>query len=129
MIKKCDQRPSAAPGSREADPVAGSAFSLGPGQAANDPDALSDALSANSAPPTVSRHEQSLRGIALFQTALEKGNMTAAASALKHLSDLHGLGRAGGGAEGAGAVGNAPDAALTALSDGELDALIQRLSA
>ena len=71
----------------------------------------------------VSLEEQTARGIALFQVALAKGNLTAAATALKHLSELHGLNRPKDDTAGVA------ETALDQLSDGQLEALIAELSA
>lgn len=101
MIKKSDRAPNAAPKTLQADPDSGSAFLLEKAD--------------------VSVEQQSLRGIELFKAALANGNLTAAASALKHLSELHGLNRPKESAEGA------YESTLAGLSDDELDALITEL--
>ncbi len=91
------------PSSTQADPDSGSAFLLEQAD--------------------VSLEQQSLRGIDLFKAALANGNLTAAASALKHLSELHGLNRPKDQSEAAQA------GALAALSDEALDRLIADLRA
>ena len=99
MIKKSDRGAKAAPNTSQADPVPGSAFLL---EAAD-----------------VSVEQQSLRGIDLFKAALANGNLTAAASALKYLSELHGLNRPKEGSE------SAQEGVLAGLSDAALEALIE----
>lgn len=103
MIENSVRDAKPRPTSSQADPGSGSAFLLDPSD--------------------VSVEQQSLRGIELFKAALANGNLTAAASALKHLSELHGLNRPKDAGDGA------PSGALAALSDEELDALIKELGA
>lgn len=111
MIKKSDRGAKAIPPTSQADPGSGSAFLL-------------EAVPlSSSAAADVSVEQQSLRGIELFKAALANGNLTAAASALKHLSELHGLNRPKDGAEGS------KTEALAELSDEELDTLIDELLA
>ena len=105
MIKNCDRSADAASNKSQAEPDPGSAFLLSQTQ---EPHSGVD-LAA-----------QSQRAIELFQAALDKGNMTAAASALKHLSDLHGLGKGDRTTPEAGE--------LSGYTDAELDALIQSLT-
>lgn len=111
MIKKSDRGAAAIPPTSQADPGSGSAF------------LLEVAPLSSSVPADVSIEQQSQRGIELFKAALANGNLTAAASALKHLSELHGLNRPKDGIDGSKAD------ALAELSDGELDALIDELLA
>ena len=103
MIEHSVRDAKAVPRSTQADPDSGSAFLLEQAD--------------------VSLEQQSLRGIDLFKAALANGNLTAAASALKHLSELHGLNRPKDQSEAAQA------GALAALSDEALDGLIAELRA
>ena len=103
MIENSVRDAKAVPRSTQADPDSGSAFLL---EAAD-----------------VSVEQQSLRGIDLFKAALANGNLTAAASALKHLSELHGLNRPKEGSE------SAQEGVLAGLSDAALEALIEELQA
>lgn len=103
MIENSVRDAEAVPTSSQADPGSGSAFLLEQAD--------------------VSVEQQSLRGIELFKAALANGNLTAAASALKHLSELHGLNRPKDAGE------SVHSGSLAALSDEELDALIADLGA
>ena len=103
MIENSVRDAKAVPRSTQADQDSGSAFLLEQAD--------------------VSLEQQSLRGIDLFKAALANGNLTAAASALKHLSELHGLNRTKDQSEAAQA------GALAALSDEALDGLIAELRA
>ena len=101
MIKNCDRSASDAPPISQADPGSGSAFSLGHDD--------------------VSLEQQSARGIELFKVALKSGNLTAAASSLKHLSELHGLNKPK-------AEATPTASGLSELTDEELDRLIADLT-